>query len=162
MTEIHHATHVLLAPATLAAPPRIEVGATARPRPVPSAHHGDGSLQCSTCTAIGGCATTGADLHPAQRVYHPYGHRRPAMSHSWLPAQGTTACGLHLRGVQRRMRSAAHVEASGRREAAPMLDRWVRARAHEHGIRHISLRLRAPSRRSPRFRLTSEERTPCT
>ncbi|GGJ55935.1 hypothetical protein GCM10010121_078140 [Streptomyces brasiliensis] len=36
MTEKHHATHALLAPATLTPPPppRIEVGATAQPRPV--------------------------------------------------------------------------------------------------------------------------------
>ncbi|GGU52943.1 hypothetical protein GCM10010211_16910 [Streptomyces albospinus] len=34
VTEKHHATHALLAPAVLAPPPCREVGATAQPRPV--------------------------------------------------------------------------------------------------------------------------------
>lgn len=140
MTEILHARHALLAPAPLTPPPGLEVGVTAQPRPVPSAHHGDGS----TRTAIEGSATTGAELHPAQRAHCPYGHRRFAMSHSRLPAPGTAACGLHFRGAQGRTRSAEHVDASDRHGAAPMLDRWVRAHAHEPGIHHISPRLRAP------------------
>ncbi|MEV6029199.1 hypothetical protein [Streptomyces sp. NPDC052036] len=58
MIEIHHATHALLALAALTPPPCIEVGATAQSRPVSSAHHGDGSMQRSTRTAVDGCAAT--------------------------------------------------------------------------------------------------------
>jgi hypothetical protein len=117
VTEIHHATHALLAPAALVPPPRIEVGATAQPRPVPSAHHGDGSTRLSTRTGVEGCATTGAELHPAQRAHQSYGHCRPAMSHSRplhgeLPYAACTfaACkgGCAARGTSRRAAGTQH------------------------------------------------------
>lgn len=162
--EIHHATHALLALATLTPPSCVEVGTTAPPRPVPSAHHGDGSMQRSTRTAIEGCATTGAELHPAQRAHQSYGHRQPAPRHSRLPAGGPAACRLHLRGAQGRSRSAGHVEARDRRGAAPTLVRWIRERhapmnaastTHSWGCVHSAGHL-------PQLCPISEERTPCT
>lgn len=110
MAEIHHATDALLAPTKLTPPPCMQVGATAQPPPVPSAHHGDGSPR----TAIEGHATNGTELRPAQRAHHRYGHRQPAPSYSRLPTRGTAACRPHLRGAQPRMCSAGHVEATRR------------------------------------------------
>ncbi len=113
MTEIHHATHALLAPATLAPPPRIEAGATAQPRPVPSAHHGDRSAQRSTCTATESRATTRTELHPAQGAHDPYGHSltcdeslAPPPPHGELPYAACTFAarkgGCAARGTSRR------------------------------------------------------------
>lgn len=119
---MYHATDALMAPAKLTPPPCIQVGATAQSPPVPSAHRGDGS----TRTVIEGRATTGTELRPARRAHHPYGHRRPAPSHSRPPIGGTAACRPHARGAQGRTCSAGHVEASRRTGAAPMLVRRVR------------------------------------
>lgn len=123
MTEIHHAPYVLPGSTAISPPPRIELGGTAQPRPVPGAHHVDGSARLSPRTAVEGSAATGAERHLAQRAHHPYRHRRPAPSPSRLPAGGTAACRPHLRGAQGRMPSARHVEGRGRYGVAPVLVR---------------------------------------
>jgi hypothetical protein len=66
VTEKHHATHALLAPATLTPPPCIEVGATAQPRPVLDrwVREGHAPMNTASTTHPCGCLRPPADAAP--------------------------------------------------------------------------------------------------
>lgn len=77
MTEIHNAAHMLMAPATLAPPPCIELGATRQP-PRTLRRRPCGALDAYSDTTIEGCATTRAEHLPGVRSV---GHVEPIGRH---------------------------------------------------------------------------------
>lgn len=140
VTEMHQATHALSPPAPLPCPRASKPVPLCSPDRCP-AHTTPMALR----TVIGGCAATGAELHPASvRITRMGDADLPRVARGCLLGR-TAACRLHLRGVAGRMRSAEHIGAGSRHGAAPRFARWVReGRVPMNAPSTTSLRLRAP------------------